>query len=344
MDIHNTEQIDQKKWDDFLNTANRSNPHQLWGWKNIFEESFGLKAHYFTAQTNGTIHGVLPMLHVKSPIFGNYLTSMPGGIVADDEDASMALIETATELADQLDVQYLALRDSYVKWDSPMLLTTEDQCTFELDLVEGKQKLRKNITRTTRQKANQAKRASVTSKIGTKNIEDYYPIYQTAMRQLGTPTYGLTFFKRVIDIFASKFNLILATKDEQILGGGFVFEFADTLFCTWSGLLKDFYPLNTSYLLYWETIEYAFELETRKIDLGRCNWNSGAFEYKKQWGGKPVPLYQQYYLNKVDKPPSVGYSRENSFLYKFFTYAWQYIPLPITEFIGPKLRKQVPFG
>jgi hypothetical protein len=72
--------------------------------------------------------------------------------------------------------------------------------------------------------------------------------------------------------------------------------------------------------------------------------DSGAYRHKKQWGAKPVPLYQQYYLHTAKEAPSSGTNRNEEAMYQTFVKSWQKIPLWMTEIFGPILRKQVPFG
>ncbi len=58
--------------------------------------------------------GVLPLSFIRSIYFGKFLVSLPyvntAGIVSTDNEATVALIERAIDLADELDVRYLELR------------------------------------------------------------------------------------------------------------------------------------------------------------------------------------------------------------------------------------------
>ena len=58
--------------------------------------------------------GILPLALISGPIFGRFLVSLPyintGGACAENTEAAFALVESACELADKLDVRYLELR------------------------------------------------------------------------------------------------------------------------------------------------------------------------------------------------------------------------------------------
>ena len=120
--------------------------------------------------------------------------------------------------------------------------------------------------------------------------------------------------------------------------------FKDTMYCTWGGMLRQFYDLRPNHLLYWETLKYGCENGFQWVDLGRSQWDSGTFAFKMNWGAEPRPFYQQYYLSGISRPPAVGSSREADAKYRLFVNVWRRLPLSMTEALGPQLRKRMPFG
>jgi serine/alanine adding enzyme len=62
----------------------------------------------------GQVDGILPLVQVKSLLFGRFLVSLPyvntGGVWAESEEAARELITHACRLADSLNVRYLELR------------------------------------------------------------------------------------------------------------------------------------------------------------------------------------------------------------------------------------------
>ena len=54
----------------------------------------------------GNVRGVLPLVHMKSFLFGNQLTSMPffdmGGVLFDDDEVEKELVVKAIRLAESL--------------------------------------------------------------------------------------------------------------------------------------------------------------------------------------------------------------------------------------------------
>ena len=164
------------------------------------------------------------------------------------------------------------------------------------------------------------------------------------MQAIGTPTLGSGFFESMCSHPQVETNLISIYYQDKIVGGGYIAPFRQTVYCLWSGLLREYYELRISHLLYWEAIKYAHQNNYKQVDLGRCRENSGGFVFKKSFGGHPQPLYQQFYLNGTTKAPRVGAEMGEDIKYRLFTAIWRRLPQPLTEMLGPKLRKQIPFG
>src|SRR5262245_4100861 len=83
-------------------------------WKELIETVFGHRCHYRAALDGDTIRGVLPLVEMKSLLFGHFLVSIPffnhGGILADDEPAEAALAADAVQLAERLRARHVELR------------------------------------------------------------------------------------------------------------------------------------------------------------------------------------------------------------------------------------------
>ena len=344
MDLFQLKAQDKQEWDEFVYQEPAASVYHLWGWKEALETTFNHTIYYLCARERGQIIGGLPLLHIRSRISGPFITSMPGGVCASNEQAAFGLIEKAKELTRSRRAKYLILRDSPQKWNVPELLTNEDHCTALVHLSDGSEKVWRNVKKRARQLTNQATRAGLQVAAGPAALEEFYPIYLQAMRDKGTPTLGLRFFRKVAAHLPEHFNFLMIRREEQILGGGFFAPFRDTIYCTWGGMLRQYYDLHPNHLLYWETIKFGLEHSYQWVDLGRSLRDSGGYIFKMNWGAQPKTLYQQYYLNGITRPPLVGSSlaRESS-IGRVINF-WKKLPLPITEIIGPVLRKRMPFG
>jgi FemAB-related protein (PEP-CTERM system-associated) len=335
---------EQDRWDEFVRVCEHSTPKQLFGWKTVMEEVFNSETHYFLAEENGEITGVLPLIHIKSLIAGHYVTSFPGGLCAKDDRTAGALLDQAKELVKAVDASYLILRDGRKKWELPKLVTDTEHVTFLIEITPDLKQTKRAFDKRTRNKVNQSTRNGLKAVASLANLDEYYPIFTKAMQELGTPTQGLAFFKSVAANLPNTTDLITIYDGDKVLGGGFFSPFKQMIYAAWAGMLRDYYHLRISHLLYWETVRYAHQKGYRCVDLGRCRKNSGGFIFKKGFGGQVQQLYQQFFLNGIKQPPNVGTSREENLEYRLFVSMWRKLPQPITELLGPELRRRIPFG
>ena len=65
-------------WDAFVRAAPGWSHFHLWGWKTVVERTHGHECIYLAARAgDGRLEGVLPLVRVRSRLFGHYLVSMP---------------------------------------------------------------------------------------------------------------------------------------------------------------------------------------------------------------------------------------------------------------------------
>ena len=106
---------DQAVWDAYVLSHPDATYCHLSQWKQVIEQSYGHKTHYLMAiNEDGQMAGLLPLVHLKSLLFGNSLVSMPyldmGGILADNQEAFQALLTEAMKIGKQLRADHIELR------------------------------------------------------------------------------------------------------------------------------------------------------------------------------------------------------------------------------------------
>ena len=84
-------------------------------WRDLIEDVFHHRTHFLIAERAGAVVGVLPLARVTSLLFGDALVSMPfavyGGAAVADEAVRAALHSAAADLARDLGVQHLEIRN-----------------------------------------------------------------------------------------------------------------------------------------------------------------------------------------------------------------------------------------
>jgi hypothetical protein len=109
--------------------------------------------------------------------------------------------------------------------------------------------------------------------------------------------------------------------------------------------LREYLSQRPAYLAYWEILRYASENGFHFVDMGRSPTGSNASKYKGQWGGVSRPVYQQ--VASVRSRHSVNSFTEriqSDGKLQLIMRLWPRLPLPLVQYLGPKLRHYVPFA
>lgn len=109
--------VSDAEWDGFVRAHPNGSFFHLSGWKHVIRNTFGHHAHYFAVRENGTITGILPLIEVRSALFGHALISnafcVGGGPLCTTAGALPILLDRAEERARTLGVSYIELRDTH---------------------------------------------------------------------------------------------------------------------------------------------------------------------------------------------------------------------------------------
>ncbi|RME35688.1 MAG: peptidoglycan bridge formation protein FemAB, partial [Gammaproteobacteria bacterium] len=106
---------DAAAWDAYVNAHPDGTFFHLSGWREVLEEGLRHETRYLCAWEGDSLKGLLPLARVRSRLFGDALISTPfcvyGGVLADDEETGRQLEDHAAGLAEDLNVDYLELRN-----------------------------------------------------------------------------------------------------------------------------------------------------------------------------------------------------------------------------------------
>src|SRR4030095_3077817 len=101
-------------WDAYVTAHGEATGYHRSVWRRVFERALGHETIYLAALRGTRVAGVLPLVAVRSWLFGSALVSLPflnyGGVLADDEQAAGALVEAARAAASERHLKYVELR------------------------------------------------------------------------------------------------------------------------------------------------------------------------------------------------------------------------------------------
>lgn len=329
-----------KQWDDFVeNSASATFFHQA-GWKEVIEQAFGHKTYFLYTEDEGKITGILPLVHIKSLFFGNSLSSCAfcvyGGIVAENEKSHAELDQKACELANELGVDHLEMRNQ--KQITPDRPHKELYVTFRKELEDDEEKNLLAIPRKQRAMIRKGIKAGLVSEID-ENIDRFYQAYSESVRNLGTPVFSKKYFKVLKTVFKQQCEIVTITdNNQQLIGSVMNFYFRNEVLPYYGGGTEHARAVQGNDFMYWEVMRRAVAKGIKVFDYGRSKEGTGSYRFKKHWGFEPKPLYYEFYLVKSDSIPDINPLNPK---YQMFIAAWKRLPLSVSQVVGPWLAKDL---
>ena len=325
---------DAARWDAYVDRHLEGGFFHLYGWREVLERSVGFRSHYLMALRGEELVGVLPLMRVKSVLFGDALVSLPfcvqGGVIADDPCAERALLAAASELAERLGVDYLELRHTRaVATDWPT--KSETYVLFKRELSADVEENMKAIPRKQRAMVRKGIGAGLVSRDET-SLDHFFHIYATSVRNLGTPVFPRRYFETLYQVFAQRCRVTTVFNGADAVSSVLSFVYKDTVMPYYGGGVPAARDLKAYDFLYWEVMRTACEQGIRYFDYGRSKRDSGSYSFKKNWGFEPEPLHYQYHLVKQRALPD---RNPNNPKYALAVDTWKKLPLPLANFLGP---------
>ncbi len=332
-------------WQAYVAHNDKANVFHDLGWKNVVQQTFGLRSYYLYAQAGDKVCGVLPLFLNKNVFFGTSLVSVPfgvyGGICADNEQAERLLLEEAKVIAKNENAGYVEFRN--LKPGSVELPTKDLYMAFILDLPDDAEevwksmrKRNRNILRKGIKSGLQLYKTPEHGKIDEHEFNCFYELFARTQQALGTPVLPRKFFNHLITEFGSQVSIFSATYEGKIISSLWVFFFKDMVSPYYIGYDQRYLKYAPNNWILWEAIKYSCEHGYRYYDLGRSRQGSGSFSFKKHWGIEPQPLYYQYYLNTETEIPNISPSNPKFDLAKRI---WTKLPSGVAKTLGPRLVK-----
>ncbi len=331
----------EKAWDAYVYSHPTASHYHLSGWRRVVHESYGHRAFYLWARENGETQGILPLILIRSTLFGRSLVSMPfldeGGICSNGEEVRTALYQEALRWFEYYKADYLDLRHRQPSGlDLPLHAS---KVTLTMELADNPEQMWKGLDAKLRNQIRKAQRSGLTASwCGHEHIYDFYHVLATNMRDLGSPVHGRRFFTAILQQFPDSARLLIVRKGTQSIGAGLCLLWKDSLLMPWASSRREFFSMCPNNLLYWEAIRWACEKGYQTFDFGRSSPQSGTYRFKKQWGAIEEALPWQCFSRNGRVSATVQADDLRS---RFAIHAWKCLPLPITTVVGPWLRKQM---
>ncbi len=330
------------EWDAFVKQQRGWTHFHLHGWRQVISRTLGHSCPYVVARhEGGDLAGVLPLVRVKSLLFGDYLISVPflnyGGPLGDDA-AVRSLADHAVALAIREGVKLLELRS---RIELPLgLPVSHRKITVVLDLPAGDPEvLWKALPAKLRSQVRRPQKEGVTVQFGLDQLEPFYRVFARHMRDLGTPAQSRRLFEAIADAFPEDVCFGCAYSGGHPVAGGAGFRWNGEFEMTWASSLSQYNRIAPNMLLYWAFIERAVNEGLALFNFGRCTPNGGTHRFKRQWGSRDEQLW---WYQRAEGGGEAATPSPDDDAYSWGPRVWKRLPVPIASALGPHIVRFLP--
>ncbi len=332
----------QGAWDAFVNAMPDASNYHRWSWRNAIEDTFRHQSFYLAAAENGVIQGVLPLFLINSRMFGRFLVSVPffsyGGVLARYDEARDALLGAAVEFAGLVGARRVELRQGNASdygWNP-----TSAKVRMDVELPATEDALWKRLSSRLRNKIRNAEKHGFHAQWGgIEEVKNFYPVFASNMRNLGTPVYPRSWFENLCRQEPDTIRIVTLWDGRKPVAGAFLSSFRDTMEAPWIASLPDGRKRYSSVLLYWTFLRWAIGQGSRRFDLGRCTPGGGTYEFKRLWGCQETPLH--WYQWTAPGTAVSELHKENP-KFQLAIRVWKHLPLFVANQLGPRLVRSLP--
>jgi len=312
-------------------------------WLQVLREALGHETYLLEARGEGRYLGRLPLALVSSALFGRYLVSLPyintAGLHGATRQAETMLIDQAVALAEQLNVRNLELRHERQVDHEDLSETRSDKVLMRLALPATEEQLWNGFKSKLRSQIRSGEKHGFAVNWGGEGLlEDFYSAFSRNMRDLGTPVFPKRLFASVLSRFGSAAELCVLRLEQAPVAAALLIHGNGVTEVPSASSLRKYNNTNANMVMYWQLLKRAVERGQHTFDFGRSTLDSNTYKFKKQWGAEPSPSVWQYYVRRG----TIGDMRPESAKFRLAIRAWQRLPLPIANWLGPMIVRGIP--
>ena len=331
------------EWDAYVAGHDAATPFHSRAWCEAVSAATGHRCHPLAARgADGAITGLLPLHHVRSPLFGQALVAsgfaVDGGILADDAATADGLADAAADLARSLGVPSVELRGGGVPDGKGWRREDGVYAGFARDLAADDDAELLAIPRKQRAEVRKALAGplSVTTGRDAAERRDHYRVYAESVRNLGTPVFPKALFDAILDAFGDAADILTVRAGDTPVASVLSLYWRGTVMPYWGGGTFAARGLRANERMYYALMNHARAKGCSRFDFGRSKVGTGPWSYKKNWGFEPQPLVYARWLAPGETPRDTN---PNSAKYRLQVNLWKKLPLWAANRIGPLIAR-----
>lgn len=341
IEIRNLDEGGETAWEDFITKCPEATFFHRAGWRRVIEKSFKQRPYFLYAESEGEVLAILPLVHVKSLLFGSGLIStaftVGGGTAAINDDARQALDAYAQDLCRKLGAKYVEYR-GVSKPAAGWTVRDDLYYSFSWDIAAAEEDNLKQIPRKQRAVVRKAIDAGLECVIES-GTDNFYTLFSASVHRLGTPVQSRRYFTNLLQEFGPEnCDILTILADGKPVSSVLSFYFRDAVLPYFTGGALAARQYGANDLMYWRLMRRARERGFTVFDFGRSKTGTGPFSFKKNWGFTPKPIVHAYFLPGGGDPPNTNPTNPK---FELLIKAWQRMPLWLANGIGPHIIRGI---
>ncbi|HET9952699.1 MAG TPA: FemAB family XrtA/PEP-CTERM system-associated protein [Candidatus Eisenbacteria bacterium] len=332
---------DPVAWDDFVRTHPGATLFHRSAWQTAVADAFGYVDRSVAVWRDGAIRGILPLTQVPTLPWGRSLVSTAqavyGGPVAEDAAASDALLAHALAEGTRLGARYVEYRNRAAVGDLP---SRDLYVTFRKPILPTAEENMAAIPRNQRRSIRIGLKSGLDAVHGgAELLDDFYRIYATSVRNLGTPVFPRRLFANLMAAFPAEAGILVVRREGVPLASVLTFYDRGEVSPYYGGSLREGWRYGVNDYMYWSLMIHGMERGDTLFDFGRSKRGSGSFDFKRHWGFEPTPLAYQYALVRQKELPDLSPKNPK---FSLAIDLWKRMPLALATRVGPMLVRYFP--
>ena len=298
--------------------------------------TYGYRAHYLALRHEGAALGLAACFEKPDIIGRPSLMTVPGGFWAVDETAEKALIREMERLCVSRRLRGPILKDLL----SPLLSKKQGRVVYRAlrPLPEDSEKLWASYTSNLRRKVRKAEKNGFQI-VTNSDVDNFHSIWAERMRDLGTPPVPRRLFRNLASCFGGRLSVMTAYAGEEPAGGALIVRSGKYATDLYFGSRTRFFSDYLNNYLYHRMLLWGIEAGCHVFDLGRSVPQSGNERFKQQYGAELSPLFSY-----PEKKAPGGRSKTGVRFADWGIGAWKRLPVWLSNRLGPKIRRYLPYG
>ncbi len=312
-------------------------------WMKFVEKVYGFPIYRLVARMDGPVSGLLALLRVKHPIFGDYLATAPfgsyGGFAFSSIESRDALVDQARTLAKELGVEYVNVRFDAGEMNPPDgWIQHPAYATYRADLSSDPDALLSSYSSDHRNHIRKSLKKGFTIKFGHLDLlDDAYEALARSMHELGSPYHAKNYLRTMAESLGGmlEFAVIYGPRGELAGAGVFILQ-GKVAANLHANILHQFRSDYAGEFLYWSVIAHYCQKGFQVFDMGRSLIGSGNEVFKLKWKPRKQLLAYWYSLREGMSVPELNQKNPK---FQIAIWTWKHLPAFVVRPLGPFLIK-----